>query len=425
MDRRDFIKDGAIGTVAAGVLTGSSGRILGANDRIQLGVIGAGRQAMATTDAFLKESNVELVAVNDVYEPNMLKLAAKSERAQKYKDFRQVLDNKDVDVVIISTPDHWHAIQTIMACQAGKDIFVEKPISLTVEEGRRMVQAARKHKRVVQVGTWQRSGEHFKKVVDIVRSGKLGKISLVRTWTMRNSFPEGIGNPPNTNPPAGLDWDMWLGPAPKVPFNQNRFGVTEKGYSTFRWFWDYAGGMMTDWGVHLLDIVHWAVTASGGKFALKDNRETPDTMTVTYEYPGFICTYEHRECSSALTHFNAGHGIIFHGTNASLFVSRTGYELVPETKGDKPVIPAEKGERINHGLGSHVKNLIECMKTRQNPMSDIEIGHTSSTACYLGNIAYRTRTRIQWDGKSEKILNDKKANSLLSKDYRKPWDLKV
>ena len=189
---------------------------------------------------------------------------------------------KEVQAVVVCSPDHWHPLQTILACQAGKDVYVEKPISV-LREGRHMVEAARTHQRVVQVGTQQRSGLHFQKAIELIRKGYIGKISFVRTWNYGNAFPEGIGNPPNSDPPQDLDWDFWLGPARNVPFNPNRFGVHPDRWSSFRWFWDYAGGMMTDWGVHLLDIVQWAmnveapqsVTAQGGKLYLQDNRETP------------------------------------------------------------------------------------------------------------------------------------------------------
>ena len=226
---------------------------------------------------------------------------------------------------------------TVMACQAGKDVYVEKPTSVAIGEGRRMVEAARKYSRIVQVGTQQRSATHFQKAVELVRSGRLGQISMVRCWNVGNTAPEGIGNPPDSDPPADLDWDFWLGPAPKVPFNPNRFGVFPDVWSYFRYFWDYAGGMMTDWGVHLIDIVQWAmnvdapqsVSTAGGKFALTDNRDTPDTILATYRYPGFIMTYENRSANGRQINAH-GYGIEFYGTNGTLFVDRSGYDLAPE-----------------------------------------------------------------------------------------------
>ena len=187
----------------------------------------------------------------DVYGANLARAAALAPKAAQVKDFRAVLDDKDIDAVIIGTPDHWHALMTVMACQAGKDVYVEKPTSVAIAEGRKMVEAARKYNRVVQVGTQQRSAKHFQQAAKLVQDGGIGKVAAVRCWNVGNQFPDGIGNPPDSEPPADLDWDLWLGPAPKRPFNANRFGVVPTNFSYFRWFWDYAGGMMTDWGVHL------------------------------------------------------------------------------------------------------------------------------------------------------------------------------
>ncbi len=435
IERREFLK----GSTAAAVgLALAPGRVLGANDRILAGFIGTGRQGQDNMKAFLKQQNVEVVAVCDVYEPNLKKGAAiAGERVLQLKDFRRLLDNKDINVAVISTPDHWHAYQTVAACQVGKDVYVEKPICVAVEEGRKMAQAARRYQRVVQVGTQQRSGVHFQKAVEVVRSGRLGKISVVRTWNYGNQSPEGIGNPPDSDPPPDLDWDLWLGPAPRVPFNPNRFGVYEGKYSHFRWFWDYAGGMMTDWGVHLLDIVQWAmeaeapqvITASGGKFFLKDNRETPDTLQVTYEYPGgWVALYENRELNASPLN-GKDYGILFHGTEATLFVDRRGYELVPEKRGrgaeavDRTEPAAEKSS--NPHLADHWKNFVECVRSRKKPASDIETGHRSTSTCLLGNIAYRSRRRIEWDGREEKIRNAPEARKYLTRDYRKPWKLQV
>ena len=283
-----------------------------------------GRRGRGVMRTALRNPETEVVAISEVYEPN-IELALKMAPGVKvYRDFRDLLAANDIDAVCIMTPDHWHAYMTVEACKAGKDVYVEKPVSVTVHEGRVMVKAARKYKRIVQVGTQQRSGKHFEKAVEIVRSGKLGDISFVRTWNYGNEFPEGIGNPPDTDPPDDLDWDMWLGPAPERAFNKNRFGYNPNHYSYFRWFWDYAGGMMTDWGVHLLDIVLWAmdekgprvITTVGGKYALQDNRETPDTIQATYEFPGFACVYENR-VANAQSMWDQGYGILFprHGGN--------------------------------------------------------------------------------------------------------------
>jgi predicted dehydrogenase len=438
IERRDFIKRG-IATVGAAAAAGAN--ILGANDRVRVGVIGPGRQGRGVMKTFMRNADAQIVALCDVFQPQMdfaIK-DAKLEGVDTYRDFRRLLDRKDIDAVIVASPDHWHALQTVMACQASKDVYVEKPISSAVDEGSKMVQAARRYNRVVQVGTQQRSGDHYQKAAEIIRGGQLGKITFVRTWNFGNQTPVGIGNPPDTNPPDGLDWDMWLGPAPMRPFNQNRFGVHPDRWSSFRWFWDYAGGMMTDWGVHHLDIVQMAmgveapaaITAMGGKLALSDNRETPDTLMVTYEYPsektgaekngGFVCTYENRECNGQGWN---GHdyGILFHGADATLYINREYFEITPERGRN---VEARRVKNENRQGEAHVRNFLDCVKSRQRPTSDIEIGHRSTTTCLLGNVALRSGRRIVWNANTEKIEGDGAASKYLSREYRKPWKLTV
>ncbi len=253
--RRDFNK--ALAGAAVGMLASAgpfARTVLGANDRIGVGLIGAGGMGQYDLKDFLRTSQVDAIGIADPFVPNLDRaLELTDGKAKGFKDFRAILDNKDIQAVIIATPDHWHAIPMIMACEAGKDVYVEKPLSHTLAEGRKMVQAAAKHNRVVQVGTQQRSGEHFQKAVELVRSGKIGKVTLAKTWIHSNSWPEGMGNPPDGDPPSWLDWDLWLGPAPYHAYNRNRC------IGSFRSFWDYSGGTLTDWGVHLLDIVHWAM----------------------------------------------------------------------------------------------------------------------------------------------------------------------
>jgi len=438
--RRDFIKQSLVTGVGAGVtLAGrrASGSVLGANDRIGVGVIGPGRQGQGDMKAFMRQPGVKLVALCDVYGTNLNRAAAEAKQeVATYKDFRQVLDRKDIDVVVIATPDHWHALPTIMACQAGKDVYVEKPISVTIDEGRKMVQAARKYNRIVQVGTQQRSGVHYHHAAELIRSGQLGKVTFVRTWNYGNSSPDGISNPPDSEPPADLDWDFWLGPAPKVPFNANRFGVHPDRWSSFRCFWDYAGGMMTDWGVHHLDIVQMvmevdaplAVSAAGGKYALKDNRETPDTLQVTYEYPGFICTYENREVNAQVLNGN-GYGISFHGTDGTLYINREYFEITPEGRRLEGKLVArtepQREKSSNNQHAAHVENFLACVKSRKAPTSDIEIGHRSTSTALLGNVALRSGRRIVWDAKSERLTGDHAASHFLTREYRKPWKLAV
>lgn len=437
IDRRDFLKTTAVSALSAS-------RVYGANERVTGAVIGAGRQGRGVMSAFIRQEfcPVSMVAICDVYEPNLKAgLKAAEDRQlpapEAVKDYRRILERKDIDVVIIGSPDHWHALQTVHACQAGKDVYVEKPISVRVQEGRRMVEAARKYNRVVQVGTQQRSGKHFQKAVELIWEGAIGKITHVKTWNYGNEYPKGIGNPPDSAPPPDLDWDMWLGPAPMRPFNANRFGVNPRTFSYFRWFWDYAGGMMTDWGVHLLDIVQWAlkadgprsVTATGGKFLLQDNRETPDTLMVTYEYPGCVVTYENVTTNNfgIDTH---GYGMTFYGTEGTMFVDRAGFKVTPQTTriGERSydLMPAvEMKDLPNSGI-NHMVNFLECVRSRQKPISDIEVGHRSTSTCLLGNIAYRTKERLEWDPATERFTKGSaQASALLAYDYRKPWVLTV
>ena len=428
--RRSFIK--SAGVAAAGSF--ATGKVLGANDRINVAYVGMGRMGRGNLEISQKHAEVRVAAVCDVYQPHLEMSAALARKlghqeVKEVKDFRDILADKSIDAVCISTPDHWHAWQTVEACKAGKDVYVEKPISVTIEEGQKMVQAARKYNRVVQAGTMQRSGIHFQQATEIVRSGKLGKVASVKTWNCGVAKPRGIGNPPDGAPPAGLDWDLWLGPAPKRPFNANRFGVDPKAFSHFRWFWDYAGGMMTDWGVHVLDIALMAfdnpmpeyVTAVGGKFYLTDNRETPDTLLVSYRFPnGFIATYENSHTTS-ICQFNKTYGTVFYGTEGTLHVDRSGYMIFPEKGSDLLEAKVNRSNDMNY---DHWKNFLECMRTRQRPISDIEICHTSTATCLLANVAYRSGIRVDWDSANATTVQPE-ARKFLSREERDPWKIVV
>jgi predicted dehydrogenase len=445
INRRDFIKKAAVSTAGISLAMSGAGarNVLGANDKIRLGLIGCGRQGRDNMGHFIRQG-VEVAAVCDVYEPNLQKgLSDAGGKAKALKDFRQVLDDKDIDVVIVATPDHWHALPTIMACQAGKDVYVEKPICVAIEEGKKMVEAARKYKRVVQVGLWQRSNLHFQKAVELVQNGLIGKVSYARTWNYSNIYPEGIGNPPDSDPPEGLDWEMWLGPAPKVPFNWNRFGVGDR-WSTFRYFYDYANGWPGDWMVHLMDIVQWgmrvdgphAVTALGRKYYLKDNSDTPDTLQITLEYPEFVATYENRLCNGYGMDKH-GYGIEFHGTDGMMFVDRGGFQVFPEmgvqaverqdgNPGRQERTAEMKMDQVDDGVANHVANMLECMKTRKLSQTDIEYGYHSTSACLLGNVALRSKERLEWDVASQRLTKGgPAAQKLLSREYRAPWRLEV
>lgn len=421
--RRDFLK------AASAALTTQiyTGNLKGANGKVNAAFIGMGRMGRSNLGFAMKQDGVNVTHVCDVYKPNLdLAVGMTHGKAKGVRDFREILADRSIDIVCIATPDHWHAYMTVEACKAGKDVYVEKPVCVVIDEGKKMVEAARKYKRVVQAGTMQRSGIHFQQAADIVRSGKLGDVTMVHTWNVGLMDVEGIGNPPDTQPPADLDWDMWLGPAPKRPFNANRFGVDPKAFSHFRWFWDYAGGMMTDWGVHWLDIVQMAfdekmptaIACVGGKFRLKDNRETPDTIHASYEYPGFCGTYENRN-GNAQSMFGKNGGILFFGDKGTLFVDRSEYRVIPEKGSD---LKEEAVKSSNNSNMAHWANFLECVRTRQRPVSDIEKCYRSTATCLLANIALRSRLRIDWDGET---IKQSEARKYMTREYRKPWKLVV
>src|SRR5687768_1616675 len=278
--RRRFVTRSVVAGAVIATTALSRSKVLGANERVNVGIIGFGLIGRIHTRSFMSLADAEVTAVAETYRP---RLDAGGEtigsRAKKHADFRKMLDDRSVDAVVVATPDHWHALQTMMACAAGKDVFVEKPLTLFVREGRWMLDVARRHKRVVQVGTQNRSGAPFQKAKKLIKEGRIGDIVSVQNSYFRNVMP-GFGNPPDTEPPKELDWDMWLGPAPERRYNPNR------AIYHFRWFWDYSGGQMTNLGQHSLDVVHWifdikgprAVTSSGGRFFLKDNGEVPDVQ---------------------------------------------------------------------------------------------------------------------------------------------------
>ena len=423
----------------------AAGRVLGANDRIQVGFIGYGLIGAQHVYDFKNQSDVDLAALSDVYQPRLEQgLAACGPRARGYRDFRKLLDDKDIQAVVISTPDHWHALMTIMACAAGKDVYVEKPLTLFVAEGEWMVKAARRYNRVVQAGTQQRSGAHYRNAVDLLRRGHIGGIHSVRIGFFRNVMP-GFGTPPDSEPPADLDYDLWLGPAPLRRYNKNR------SLYHFRWFWDYSGGQMTNLGAHEIDVVHWAlevkgpraVCSGGGRFALEDNGETPDTQDAVFEYPRFTVVCSIREASLGL---GAGEGLEFFGTKGSMTLSRSGYEVhadkrvppenqVPEFRGHPaggPRRTVETGAALwteprvekasNSLLASHARNFLDCVKSRERPVADVEEGARTTTACLLANISLQVGRKIRWDANKNEIAGDDEAAARLARPYRKPWD---
>ena len=435
--RRDFIVS------ATAALSGS--KIIGANDRVQVGFIGFGLIGAQHVHDFKNLPDVDLAAICDVYSPRVSAgRSACGPRTKAYGDFRRLLDDKDIQAVVISTPDHWHALLTMMACLAGKDVYVEKPLTLFVREGRWMLEAAKRHRRVVQVGTQQRSGQHYAKAVRLLQTGRIGKIHSVRMGSFRNVMP-GFGAPADSDPPPGMNYDLWLGPAPERRYNPNR------SLYHFRWFWDYSGGQMTNLGAHEIDVVHWAMQAgaphavdsAGGRLALTDNGETPDTQDAVFEYPGFTALWSHREASHGR---GEGEGLEFFGIEGSMTLGRSGFQIFPDMKvPPQNQIPEFQGQPVggpqhiegaistpwcepmkqkasNDLLASHARNFIDCVKSRQQPASTLEEEHRVATACHLANISLRLGRKVRWNAEKEEIIDDPEASAMLLRPYRKPWD---
>ena len=396
------------------------------NHRIRIGLIGSGGRGRDVLGVFLAQPNVDCPAICDVDDAMLEKGATlieqkRGRRPEVYKDFRRVIDRKDIDAVLVATPDHWHALPTIYACQSGKDVYVEKPLATTIDEGRAMLEASRKHNRIVQMGTQWRSGEHWREAIELVRSAKLGKVGLARAWSYHDWLGN-IGNPPDGEPPAGVDYDMWLGPAPKRAFNASRF------HFNFRWFWDYAGGLMTDWGVHQINIIQWAmgieqpknVTSSGGKYVLTDNSETPDTQVAVYEFPNYTMLWEHK-VGTGVGLNGRPYGISFTGTEGTLIITNKEWEVISEPK--KKSLESRKVTFSEDERVPHVRNFLDCIRSRKQPNEHLEIGHAVSTVAHLGNIAYRCGRKIVWDGVQERVTSDAEADRLVAARYRKPWTL--
>jgi predicted dehydrogenase len=441
IDRRSFLgSSAALAAGLAGSALGAEGKVRSPNERIVIGLIGCGGMGRADLFDFLRLPDFALAAVCDVDAERVAKTlhdvkrhGRPADKVQVASDFRRVVERKDVDAVIIATPDHWHAYVFLAACANGKDIYCEKPLAHNIVEGRAMVDAARKSQRVVQLGTQQRSGRHFQEAVKFVQSGRLGPVHTCRTWITNKTPPEGPGNPPDDNPPPGVDYDFWLGPAPKRPFNVNRF------HYQFRWFWDYGNGLCNDWGVHLNDIILWgmkstaplSVAAVGGKQVMTDNSDTPDTLDVYFEYPGFTHVYTVRRGENLVGFHGLGHGMEFQGPNGTLTVTRSGWWLAPD--GDH--IPAEKhGGSEQHF--AHVQNFLHCVRNRSDrPAADIEDVHRATITCHLANISYKLRRRVYWDPQTERcyrgydpearkfLSEDAEANAYLLREPRKPWSL--
>ena len=448
MNRRELLRGTALSAAVAGA---SQPARAAANDRIGVGLIGCGGQGTADQKSFMEQPDMEIVAVCDIYRPNLERgLQLAGGKAKTYHEYRRLLEDKNVQAVIIATPEHWHALMTIDACDAGKDVYVEKPASHFIREGRLAVEAARRNNRVVQVGSQQRSGAHFQRAIKYIHDGRIGDVHYAICWghaAPRMEAPS-AARPGPSSPPPELDYNLWLGPAFEKPFGEVWTGRGR--------YWDFSGGYVTEWGAHLADIVLWglkaqgprSVFAAGAQFRNK-NSEMPDTLEVLHQYDNFIFQFSVLSHNSWGPNGDAGagrwgsYGMQFHGTKGTLFIDRAGFRLSPQfIRRDDPNHPPRPVEwhHDDRQLGyyyttettpeyadssvqlqAHARNFLDCVKSRKRPNADIEDGHYANTAGRLANIAYRLGRQIRWDNAKEQAIGDPEANKLVAGSYRAPW----
>ncbi len=402
------------------------------SDQINIGAIGIKGMGWSNLSAALKQPGVNVVALCDVDKSvldsrmgDLAKMGVDTSKVKTYGDYRKLLAQKDIDAVIIGTPDHWHALIMIEACQAGKDVYVEKPVGNSIEECRAMVAAQKRYNKIVQAGQWQRSQQHFRDAVDFIRTGQLGPIRTVKVWCYQG-WMKPDPKVPDSAPPPGVDYDMWLGPAPKRAFNASRF------HFNFRWFWDYAGGLMTDWGVHLMDYavfgmnadVPKSVSALGGQFAYPElSQETPDTMGALYEFDKFNLIWDHAMgIDNGL--FGRDHGIAFIGNNGTLEVDRGGWEVMEE-KRSKEKVKVERKSPTDNGLLKHWENFVAAVRSRkaEDLNCPIQTGAHIATVCQLGNIAFRTQQKLVWDKAKERFTDEAVNKKYFGKEYHNGYKL--
>jgi predicted dehydrogenase len=438
-DRRTFLTS-AGAAVAAGSFINWNPAALGANEKVTLALVGGRNQGRGVALRAI-QAGAQFKTFCDLDPAILEKTGADLAKAQGRKPtfesrFERVLEDKEIDAVVIAVPDHWHARIAMMACQAGKDVYCEKPMSHTIHEGQLMRDAARKYDRVMQVGTQRRSGVHYKSAVEFVAGGKIGKVALIKAWI--NQIRIDIGRPPDAAPPPGVDYDRWLGAAPKRPFNENRF------HYLWRFFWDYGNSEIGNQGIHVLDVGIWAIqlmhgfeaaqclpkriSATGGIYWLKDAKEVPDTEIVTYDYSDMLLNFELRSFATdyLLEHAASPHlGTKFAGGPADFYTAYYGTEGTVIATDDRWEVHWKDGkvDRTPSTGGSHEGNFLECVKSRKRPNSDVEIGRLSTTLCHLGNISYKLGRDVHFDPKTETFPGDAQANQLLSKPYREPYGL--
>ncbi|WP_113654764.1 Gfo/Idh/MocA family protein [Pedobacter namyangjuensis] len=433
MKRRNFIQSSSVLLAST-----SLGSIIPLNlfasnnvaDKIRFAVIGINGMGWSNLNALLKDSRAQCVALCDV-DKNVLtrrsaELAKRNINVATATDYKKLLEDKQIDAIVIGTPDHWHCKMMVDALAAGKDVYVEKPVGNSIEECNIMLAAQKKYNKVVQVGQWQRSQKHFADAMAYVHSGKLGNVRLVKAWAYQG-WMKAIPVLPDSLVPEGVDYDSWLGPAKKVPFNQNRF------HFNFRWFWDYAGGLMTDWGVHMIDFGLLgmkaenpiSIVASGGKFANpNDASETPDTLTTVFQFKDFNLQWEHATGIDGGP-YNRNHGVAFIGNNGTLVLNRQGWEVIPEKADGKDKIERiELQKSVDDGLVKHTSNFLDVIQSRkmENLNAPIEAGAHIANICQMGNIAYKVGKKIYWDAEKNKFT-DSESNKYLSAKYHNGYKM--
>ncbi len=428
--RRNFIRTASV--LAAGSVLPLEGlskarKAVAPSDKVHVGLIGARSQGYSDLASFLKNPEVECVAISDI-DQNFLNSRSGDvvklgfAKPEVYSDYRKMLENKDLDVVIIGTPDHWHCLQFVHSLEAGKNVYVEKPLGNSIAEINIMYNAAKKHGKFVQVGQWQRSQPHFVDAINYLKTGKLGRIRTCKAWSYVD-WKGAVPKVPDSPVPEGVDYNLWLGPAPKRPFNMNRF------HFTWRWYWEYGNGLMTDWGVHLIDYILYgmnrtiptSVMAIGGKYAFPDDdMVTPDTMTAVYDFRDFTMIWEHT-IGIGLGNWRRPHGMSYIGENGTLVLDRNGWEVVPE-KQKIEAVPVQKN--VGNGLDLHVRNFLDCLinNTPQKLNAGIDVARGVALVAQMGNIAYRTGEKVSWDD-SKQLLRSESCNKLITPVYNNGYKL--
>ena len=448
--RRNFIKNSTKIGIGSYLLSGlefpiysKTRKSVSANDKINFGVIGCKGMGWSDMKSILKNNEADCIALCDIDENVLNQRSIDVEKItgnkpKLYRDYRKMLENNDIDGVVIGTPDHWHCLNLIDSLDAGKHAYCEKPISNSIEEADIMLKAAKKSGKCVQVGQWQRSGGQYKEAIEYLWSGKIGKVRLVKVWAYQGWYGW-VDKKQDTETPKGIDYRMWLGPAPMRKFNENRF------HFNFRWYWDYAGGLMTDWGVHEMDIALWgmnakdpiSIMASGGKFGYPNqDTETPDTLQAIYEYDNFTLLWEHANGIDG-GNYDLSEGIAFIGSKGTIVVNRTGWEVIPEKDhrngGDLFIeeVPRttfnwdEVRKKYGNALDLHTENFIDSIKKNDPSILNcgIESGSIVAKNAHMGNVAYRTGNKIYWNKDRENFGSNYKANSYIRPKYNNGWSL--